>query len=78
MNRTKYRVIPSVTEQIHACLKWLCPMDPLVNYLQAVIEQITSVFKIGSMFKKRLNFLNSAPTSAESALRLLTSPSVRF
>ena len=30
------------------------------------------------MFKKRPNFLNSAPTSTESALRLLSTPSVRF
>jgi hypothetical protein len=30
------------------------------------------------VFKKRPNFLNSAPTSAESALRLLRAPSVRF
>jgi hypothetical protein len=30
------------------------------------------------VFKKRPNFLNSAPTSIESALRLLCAPSVRF
>ena len=30
------------------------------------------------VFKKRLHFLNSAPTSIESALRLLSAPSVRF
>ena len=30
------------------------------------------------VFKKRLNFLNSAPTSTESALRLLSTPSVKF
>jgi len=30
------------------------------------------------VFKKRPNFLNSAPTSTESALRLLSTPSVRF
>jgi hypothetical protein len=29
-------------------------------------------------FKKRLNFLNSAPTSKEGALRLLSAPSGRF
>jgi len=30
------------------------------------------------MFDKRLNFLNSSPTSIEGALRLLSSPSGRF
>jgi hypothetical protein len=30
------------------------------------------------VFKKRMNFLNSAPTSIESALRLLSAPGVRF
>jgi len=35
-------------------------------------------YKIRGVFKKRPNFLNSAPTSIESALRLLTAPSVRF
>jgi hypothetical protein len=30
------------------------------------------------VFKKRPNFLNSAPTSIESALRLLSAPIVRF
>ena len=29
-------------------------------------------------FKIRLNFLNSAPTSKESALRLLSAPNIRF
>jgi len=33
---------------------------------------------IRGMFKKRPNFLNSAPTSIESMLRLLSAPSVRF
>jgi hypothetical protein len=35
-------------------------------------------YKIRGVFKKRPNFLNSAPTSLESALRLLTAPTVRF
>jgi hypothetical protein len=30
------------------------------------------------VFKKRLNFLNSSPTSREGALRLLSAPSGRF
>ena len=30
------------------------------------------------VFKKRLNFLNSAPTSIENALRLLSAPGGRF
>jgi hypothetical protein len=30
------------------------------------------------VFKKRTNFLNSAPTSTESALLLLSAPNVRF
>jgi len=30
------------------------------------------------LFKKRPNFLNGAPTSIDSALRLLSAPSVRF
>jgi hypothetical protein len=30
------------------------------------------------LFKKRLNFLNSAPTSTEGALQLLSTPSGRF
>jgi hypothetical protein len=33
---------------------------------------------IRGVLKKRLNFLNSAPTSKESALRLLSAPSVKF
>ena len=30
------------------------------------------------MFKKILNFLKRAPTSTESAMRLLSAPGVRF
>jgi len=33
---------------------------------------------IRGVFKKRPNFVNSAPTTTESALRLLSAPSVRF
>jgi len=33
---------------------------------------------IRGVFKKRPNFLNSAPNSKDSALRLLSAPSVRF
>jgi hypothetical protein len=33
---------------------------------------------IQGLFKKRLNFLNSAPTSKENAMRLLNAPSVKF
>jgi hypothetical protein len=33
---------------------------------------------IQGVFKKRPNFLNSAPTSTESVLQLLSAPSVRF
>jgi hypothetical protein len=33
---------------------------------------------IQGVLKKRPNFLNSAPTSTESALRLLSAPSVSF
>jgi hypothetical protein len=33
---------------------------------------------IQGMFKKKSNFLNSAPTSTESALRLLSAPSARY
>jgi hypothetical protein len=35
-------------------------------------------FEICGVFKKRPNFLNSAPTSTESVLRLFNAPSVRF
>ena len=35
-------------------------------------------FYIWGVFKKRPNFLNSVPTSTESALRLLSTPCVRF
>jgi hypothetical protein len=38
----------------------------------------TLCFEVRGVFKKRPNFLNSAPTSKESALRLLSAPSVRF
>jgi len=34
--------------------------------------------QIRGVFKKRPNFLNSAPTSIESALQLQSAPSVRF
>ena len=34
--------------------------------------------KVRGVFKKRPNFLNSAPTSTHSAQRLLSAPSVRF
>jgi len=34
------------------------------------------MYKIRGVFKKRLNSLNSAPTNIESALRLLSEPSV--
>jgi len=34
--------------------------------------------EVGGVFKKRPNFLNSAPTSIESALQLLSALSVRF
>jgi hypothetical protein len=38
----------------------------------------TSCISLRGVFKKRPNFLNSAPTSIESALRLLSAPSVMF
>ena len=40
--------------------------------------QTTHFSEIRGAFKKRPNFLNSAPISIESALRLLSAPSVRF
>jgi hypothetical protein len=36
------------------------------------------ISNIWGVFKKRSNFLNSAPTSTESALWILSAPSVRF
>jgi len=33
---------------------------------------------VRGMFKKRLNFLNITPTSTESVLRLLSTPSIKF
>jgi hypothetical protein len=40
-------------------------------------QQLLST-EIQGVFKKRLNFLNSAPTSKESTLWLLSTYSVRF
>jgi acetyl-CoA carboxylase carboxyltransferase component len=37
-----------------------------------------SFLYVQGVFKKRLNLLNNAPTSKESALQLLSAPSVRF
>jgi hypothetical protein len=34
--------------------------------------------RVGGVFKKKRNFLNIAPTSIESALQLLSAPSVKF
>jgi hypothetical protein len=47
---------------------------------QQDIIKLNAVLKgqIQGVFKKRPNFLNSAPTSTERALRLLRAPSVRF
>jgi hypothetical protein len=36
------------------------------------------LWSVKGVFKKRPNYSNSAPTSTESALRLLSAPSVRF
>ena len=41
-------------------------------------EDVNKVFDVRGVFRKRRNFLNSAPTSIESALQLLSAPSVRF
>ena len=44
----------------------------------SAVKRSYIVMVIRGVFKKRPNFLNSAPTSTESALRLLGAPSVRF
>jgi hypothetical protein len=59
-----------------ACVQ-LCSDPPIFKYkLTALTFRICLVHTYTTVFKKRPNFLNSAPTSAGSALRLLSAPSV--
>jgi hypothetical protein len=48
------------------CLKWLCSLDQLVNYLQVVIEQIMSVFKILHKINQELHSMYKAPSKKVS------------
>ena len=61
---------------------WRWPDDGLFRLKHVVISEwnITwlSLTEIRGMFKKRQNFLNNAPTSIKSVLRLLSAPSARF
>jgi hypothetical protein len=60
-------------------LMFLCYYVVLSCYHPAPVDRLMLVVKQHtSVFKKRPNFLNSAPTSIESAPRLLSAPSVRF
>ena len=43
-----------------------------------LVTLLLNTLSIGGVFKKRPNFLNSAPTSREGELRLLSAPSGRF
>ena len=57
-------------------------MNPWQLGSLGLLEDVASWWEtysyIRGVFKKRPNFLNSASTSTESALRLLSAPSVRF
>jgi hypothetical protein len=50
----------------------------LLKIFRFLLVHYQLLLVIRSVFKKRPNFLNSAPTSTESALRLLSAPSIRF
>jgi hypothetical protein len=50
-------------------------IDTFLFILYLAVGEISS---IQGVFKKRQNFLNSAPTSKEGAMRLLSAPSGRF
>jgi hypothetical protein len=60
----------------------VCALYPTRNVLTVDVEISNCVVSllngIQGVFKKRLNFLYSAPTSTEGALRLLSAPSGRF
>jgi penicillin-binding protein-related factor A (putative recombinase) len=62
-------------------VRQLCAYSSEINSQQLTNQkqrQIAATYDIRCVFKKRLNFLNSAPTSIEIALRLLSAPRVRF
>jgi hypothetical protein len=55
------------------CAVWYLNTTGSGKHTASIFEEI-----IRDVFKKRPNFLNSAPTSIMRALRLLSAPSVRF
>ena len=69
---------------IFAKLIEMCPevyLNILCLLLQSISHEVCShlqFFIHTPVFKKRPNFLNSAPTSIEGAIRLLSAPSGRF
>jgi hypothetical protein len=53
-------------------------MKRLLGYFSMIKDKRTHLYSIiTTLFKKRPNLLNSAPISTESALWLLSAPSVR-
>jgi hypothetical protein len=66
-------------------MKWRFSGQWNVRLLRSVSDSVFQLLhsvvtknNIRGVFKKRPNFLNSAPTSTECALRLLSAPSGRF
>jgi len=70
--------VGDITQVLHAAEKrHSCECNRRFIYTYIYIYTHTYIIYIRGTFKKGLNFLNSAPTSTESALRLLGAPSVR-
>jgi hypothetical protein len=64
------------------CFFCCCCEDVTRGYTEKPLHElqysVVNVARNTTLFKKRPNFLNSAPTSTDSAMRLLRAPSVRF
>jgi hypothetical protein len=59
------------------CAHHTCSISDVI-WVIALCRIQNSQGGIWDIFRKRLNFLNSAPTSTESMLQLLNAPSIRF
>ena len=66
-------------------MKWRFSVQWNVRLLRSMsdsmfqpLHSVVTTNKIRGVFKKRPNFLNSAPTGTEGALRLLSAPSGKF
>jgi hypothetical protein len=65
-------------EAFRTCLLNIIELQPSEIFRWDIPVVLSEIKRIRGVFKKRLNFLNSVPTSTDSTLQLLSAPSVRF